>query len=322
MSKLLKRDKVIKMLQNYSQLVERIARSSGLSVEDIERRIEAKRAKLSGLISKEGAAQVVASELGISFDKEKMKIAELLIGMKRVNVVGKIIELASVRGYNKDGRQGKIGSFVLADDTANIRTVLWDTNHISLIEKGQIKQDDVVEITNAYIRNTELHLTGLSDIKLSNELLTEVKTEKIFHEKKILELKQGENAGVRAVIVQMFEPRFFQVCPACGKGISETNECQEHGKVAGERRALLSLVLDDGTETIRAVLFSEQIDKLMTKEELEGENFLKKRQELLGREMFFSGQARQNKIYDSLELFVSDAAEIDIDKLIERLEKR
>lgn len=59
------------MLQNYSQLVERIARSSGLSVEDIERRIEAKRAKLSGLISKEGAAQVVASELGISFDKEK-----------------------------------------------------------------------------------------------------------------------------------------------------------------------------------------------------------------------------------------------------------
>ena len=35
------------MLQNYSQLVERIAKSSGLPVEDIDRRVEAKRAKLS-----------------------------------------------------------------------------------------------------------------------------------------------------------------------------------------------------------------------------------------------------------------------------------
>ena len=60
------------MFQNYHQIVARIARSSNLSVEDIERRIEAKRAKLSGLISKEGAAQIIAAELGISFDKEKM----------------------------------------------------------------------------------------------------------------------------------------------------------------------------------------------------------------------------------------------------------
>ena len=96
------------MLQNYSQLVERISRSSGLSVADIERRIEAKRAKLSGLISKEGAAQVVASELGISFDKEKMKISELLTGMKKVNVIGKIISLFPIKEYNKNNKQVKL----------------------------------------------------------------------------------------------------------------------------------------------------------------------------------------------------------------------
>src|SRR3989338_8437461 len=156
------------MMQNYSQLVERISRSSGLHVEDIERRIEAKRAKLSCLISKEGAAQVVASELGISFEKEKMKVSELLSGMRKVNVIGKILELASIREYNKNNRQGKICSFVLADETGNIRTVLWDTNHIALFEQGKLKQEDIVEISNAAIRNNELHLTGFSDIKLSN----------------------------------------------------------------------------------------------------------------------------------------------------------
>jgi len=309
------------MLQNYSQLVERIARSSGLSAEDIERRIEAKRAKLSGLISKEGAAQVIAAELGISFDKEKMKVSELLSGMKRVNVVGKIIEMFPVREYNKNGRQGKIGSFVLADDTGNVRTVLWDANHIELIEQGKIKQEDIIEITNASIRNTELHLTGFSDIKISNENLENVKTEKVFQERKILDLKEGERVGIRAFIVQIFDPRFFSVCPACGKKISEIGECQEHGKVTGDKRALLSLVLDDGTETIRVVFFSEQIDKILNKEELEGELFLKKRTELLGKEMFFSGQVRKNRIYDNLEFFVSDTQEIEIDKLIEKLEK-
>lgn len=310
------------MLQNYNQLVERIARSSGLNVEDVERRIEAKRAKLSGLISREGAAQVVASELGISFDKEKMKIAEILSGMKRVNVFGKIIQMFPVREYNKNNKQGKIGSFILADDTGNIRTVLWDTNHIDLLEKNKIKEGDVIEVSNASVRNTELHLTGFSDIKLSNEIMDKVVTEKSFNEKKIFDLRQGENAQIRAVVVQMFEPRFFQVCPACSKKVSELGECQEHGKVVGERRALLNLVLDDGTENIRAVLFSEQLAKIMDKDELEGESFIKKRLEFLGKEMFFSGQVRKNQIFDNLELSVSDVGEVDIDKLIEELEKR
>lgn len=310
------------MLQNYNQLVERISRSSGLSVEDIERRVEAKRAKLSGLISREGAAQVVASELGISFDKEKMKIDEIVSGMKRVNLVGKIIQLFPTKEYNKNNRQGKIASFIIADDTGNIRTVLWDANHIDLIDKKKIKEGDIIDINNASVRNTELHLTGFSDIKLSNEIIENVITEKTFHEKKIFDLKQGENAQIRAVVVQMFEPRFFQVCPVCSKKVSELSECGEHGKVAGEKRAVLSLVLDDGTESVRAVLFSEQIPNIMDKDELEGEAFIKKRLEILGKEMFFSGQARQNKVFDNLELFVSDVGEVDIDKLIAELEKR
>ena len=55
------------MQGNYERILEKIAKAAGLERAEIETRIEAKRQKLSGLISKEGAAQVVASELGISF---------------------------------------------------------------------------------------------------------------------------------------------------------------------------------------------------------------------------------------------------------------
>ena len=95
---------------NYDKIVEKISKSSGLEKEEIERRIEAKRAKLAGLISKEGAAQVIAAELGISFDNEKLKINELLSGMRKVNVVGKIINLFPVRSFTTKRKGCRHGS--------------------------------------------------------------------------------------------------------------------------------------------------------------------------------------------------------------------
>ena len=52
-------------IQNYERIVERISRETGLDVEEVNRRVDAKRAKLSDLISRDGAAQVVAVELGV-----------------------------------------------------------------------------------------------------------------------------------------------------------------------------------------------------------------------------------------------------------------
>ncbi len=310
-------------MSNYQKLIQRIARSSGISEQEIERKVEAKRAKLSGLISKEGAAQVVASELGINFDQENIKISEILPSMKKVNLVGKIIRLFPVREYEKNNKKGKIGSFVLGDETSNIRTVLWDTNHISLIEKQEIKEGDVVEISNANIRNSELHLSGFSDIKLSNQKLDKVVEGKVFQEKYIKDLAQGMQARIRAVIVQAFNPKIFYSCPACGKKVSESGECQEHGKVNGEKKAILNFILDDGTETIRSVLFSNQIEKIISKEEMENiDKLQQKRQEMLGREMFFSGRVRQNKFFNNPELYVEDVEQIDIDKLIAQLENK
>ena len=315
----------IKMVENYNALLERISKASGLNISDLDRRVEAKRAKLSGLISKEGAAQIVASELGISFNNQRMKISELVHGMKKVKVVGKVINLFPVRTYNKNNRQGKIGSFILADDSSNIRTVLWDSNHIKLIEDGIIKEDSIIEIKGASVRNLELHLTGFSDIKISNQSIENVKTERIYPEKKISDFALGNNVATRAFVVQIFEPRFFEICPECNsKVIFEDGAyvCAKHGKVAPVKRFLLNIVLDDGSGSIRAVLFSEQAKKLFPETNFENnEEFIKKREDLLGKEMLFSGNVRQNKFFNNLEFFINDFREEDIEKLIEKLEK-
>jgi replication factor A1 len=308
---------------NYENILGKISKASGLTKEEVERMVEAKRAKLSGLISKEGAAQVVAAELGISFANEKLKINELLPGMRKVNVTGKILSIFPVREFNKNGKSGKVANFIIADETSNIKVVLWDVNHIELIEKKELDIGHVVEISNGSMRDYELHLGSFSELKPSQEILESVKSEIVVQEKNISDFKMMNKVKTRAFIVQVFDPRFFEVCPQCGKKLTnngESSTCEQHGKVTPEKRALLNIVIDDGTETIRAVLFHENVSLLLT--DLGNiETLIKQKQELLGKEMFFSGSVRTNKVFNNPEFVIDKIEDINLDELIKTLER-
>ena len=257
--------------------------------------------------------------------KQILKISELMPGMKKVNLVGEIIEMFPVREYNKNNRQGKIGSFVIADETGNLRVVLWDTSHIELIEREEIKKGDVVEIKNASMRDNELHLSGFSEIKKSDKVLENVKREIIAPRKSIKELQPGQRVEVRGVIVQLFNPRFFNVCPECLKKVVQDSNgfsCAEHGRVQPKERALLNFVLDDGTETIRVVLFSEQIEKIIPEEDLKNPEKLEIfRKDYLGKEVLVKGVVKKNQLFNNMEIIGENIEEVDVDKLIEELEK-
>ena len=309
---------------NYEKILEKIARISNLGKEEIEKRIEAKKSKLSGLISKEGAALIIASELGISFENEKLKINELIPGMRKVNVIGKVLNVSPVRTFKtKGGDESKVVNFWIADDSSNVRVVLWDTNHVAKVEEGQIKEGVVVEINNASMRDNELHLGNFSEIKISSEIIEDAVSERVLREKKISEFVKGEGVKVRAFIVQIFEPRFFNVCPECKKKVDKEGDlfiCPTHKKVLPEKRAIVNFVIDDGTDSIRAVLFNDaQISVGFTDFE-NSDKIASIKQELLGREMFFFGNVRLNSFFNNLELIVDNAKEVDLDETIKILE--
>ena len=100
----------------------------------------------------------------------------------------------------------------------------------------------------------------------------------------------------------------------------EIHTCNEHGRIVPERRALLSIILDDGTENLRAIAFSENIEKLgINTKELES-SFVIQRETLLGKELVFSGNVRQNKIFNNTEFIITDAKDLELDSLIKELE--
>lgn len=312
---------------NYEKVLEKIARASGLDKEEIKRKIEAKRAKLSDLISYEGAAQIVAAELGINFENEKLKINELLPGMRKVNVVGKMINLFPVRSFkNSKGEDMKVANFVLADDTSNIKIVLWDTNHISLIEGGRVKEGSVIELNNATMRGGELHLGSFSELRISSEILDDSKiiVKKAVSEKKISDLVVSDSVKTRAFIVQTFELKSFNVCRECSKKATAEGEnfvCATHGKIFPEKRYLMNIVLDDGTGTMRTVLFHENLSKIGLTELNNIDKLIFQREDLLGKEMIFSGNVRMNKFFNEPEFIIDQVSEVNIEDLLEELKK-
>jgi len=312
------------VMGNYDLLVDKIAKQSGVDRGEIERKIEGKRAKLSGLISKEGAAQIIAAELGVSFENQRSTINEIMSGMKKVRIVGKIIQIFPVREFNKNGKSGKVCNLIVADETGNTKVVLWDTNHISLIEQERFHVGDVIEVFNASAREGEVHLNSFSEIKPSDETIDKVVMEKKILDKKLIECRIGDRVQSRSFIVQIFDPTSFHVCPQCKKRATFENgvgKCVEHGDVEAEQRALVNLVLDDGSDNLRAVVFHDKLSELGVTFPLQPEDFASIKKDLLGKEMIFQGDVRSNKLFQTPEFIIQQIQPVQTDILIQSLGK-
>lgn len=301
-----------------SQIIEKIKEKSNLSEEDINSRIQQKMEQLSGLISREGAAHIIANELGIKLFESvsgKLQIKNILAGMRDVEIVGKVQQIFPVNEFQRqDGSSGKVASLITADETGSIRIVLWGAQ--TDILKG-MKENDTIRVISGYTKENnnrlEVHINEKSKIEVNpkGEVIGEVKryTSK---RKSISELKENDNdIELLGTIVQAFEPRFFEVCPQCNKRVRQRDEgffCEEHKTVAPDYSYVLNLILDDGTETVRTVFFRKQAENLLEMEKqkiLEYKDYPEKFEEiknnLMGNIIKVIGRTNKNELFDRLE---------------------
>ena len=73
----------------YEKIIEKIKEQAKISDSEIESKIKEKTDQLAGLISKEGAAHIIANELGVKlFEEGNLKIKDILPGMRSVETSG------------------------------------------------------------------------------------------------------------------------------------------------------------------------------------------------------------------------------------------
>ena len=323
----------------YEQIIEKIKAESDISEEDLNEKINAKMKQLSGLISKEGAAHIVANELGIKlFDNVtgKLQIKNIVPGLRNVETVGKVLQAYELREFNTNNRQGKVASFLMADETGKIRVVMWGSQADNI---NNLKEGTIVKIIGSYVKENnnynELHLNDKSKL-IIDPLGEKVEVKEIAFEserKAINELKENDNsAEILATIVQVFEPRFFEICPKCGKRTKAEEGsfvCPEHKQVDPGYSYVLNLVVDDGTDNIRTVFFRDSMEKLLS---LNNEKILQYREnpesfeqvknDLLGNLVKINGRVKKNLFFDRIELVANNVTlNPDPEEEIKRLDE-
>ena len=303
---------------SYPEIVEKITAKTGMSVDEVEELVKQKLDQLSGLISKEGAAHIIANEKGIKlFDQVSgtLKIKNILSGMRGVEAVGKVTNVFEVRKFKTETREGQVGSFTMGDDTGVIRVTLWNTQADNI---RKIKVGDNIKISSAYVRENngrkELHLNDNSQIGInpSGLVVPDVKPF-VTTRKKINELKPDEqNIDLLGSVVQVFNPNFFEVCPKCGKRARSDATgrfvCEAHGPVAPSLAYVLNIVIDDGSSTIRTACYRNQVLKLFNSDDLtfikikdNPQNFEELKNELLGNLIRVVGKTKVNSMSNDLE---------------------
>jgi len=325
-----------------ADIIAKIKDKTKISEEEINAKIEEKLKQLSGLISKEGAAHIVANEMGVKVFEQvsgRLQIKNILSGMRSVETVGKVIRKFEFREFQTETRSGKVASMVIGDETGTIRAVMWGEQAENI---KRLNEGDIVKLVGGYVRENqgrkEVHLNDRSRLIINpkGEKIEHVADERTFEKatrKQIKALADGdENIEILGTIVQSFEPRFFEVCPECGKRAQQAGGkfvCPEHSFTNPDFSYVMNLVLDDGTETVRCVFFRNQAERLLgkTKDEMmkykdKPEEFEAVKTELLGNQLKLIGRVNKNQMFDRLE-FVSQLVftNPDPEEEIKRLEE-
>lgn len=158
---------------NLEDVINKIITETKNSKKEILSRIQEKKDELGGLITDEGAACIVAKDLGVEvFDStpyktKHLQIKDLFEGMSAVSIIGRVVAIFPIREFTfksgpKRDQPGKRAKLLVQDQTGQILVVLWN-EHTELLANNTVKQNKIIELKNAYIKagfngKLEMHL--------------------------------------------------------------------------------------------------------------------------------------------------------------------
>ncbi len=318
-------------------LVERISEESGTDEDEIRERIEDKMKEMSGLVSEEGAAHLIAKEEGVELAEavgKDLKVENIVPGMRRVDVKAKVVDITDMNTFERDdGEDGKVQNIVLGDETGTIRMSLWD-EQTDVTEKVDV--GDSIHISGAYSRednrgNAELRIGNDTQMEMLDEDLGEVKQERSSsgggqHERVNISEVMNENMNyeVAGTVVELYTDNpFYKACPECNKKVQDEGgdyECAEHGEVEIQYNLILSAIVDDGYGNIRTVFFRDRAKELLGAEDEEFNGNTEKVQEygdkVKGRDVIVQGRARYNDFFNRIELIGNDISFVNEQELL------
>lgn len=339
-------------MMSLDELILEISKKSEYSEEDIRKMIEEKQDELSGLVSEEGAAYIIARELGLTLLEEQaraLKVKDIVPGMFSIDIKCKIAKITPVRTFRREGNEGAVQNILMGDETGIIRMSVWN-DEIDKIKELGIGENNIVKLTKVLSKednlgNSELRLGRKGSIeKAEGDIALPASASSAtfntgFSDMIISQLKAGSRARVKATLIQIFKRKpYYDVCAKCEGKVERMNEkwlCKSCGETDRKINLIVSGTLDDGYGNIRAVFFREDAEKILGKTSEDVQKLLEEGKDpaeiiyddikTIGKGFIITGNVKENNFTNNIEL-VSNSVEIinikdESEKILDELEK-
>lgn len=315
------------------KIVGKIVEATDLDKSAVMRKVNAKKKNLSNLVSDEGAAHIVANELGVtlvSSNKQgRVLIKNLAPGLRNITLMGRVLNVNEPKVFDrKDGKgKVKVGSVFVQDESGKTRVTFWNEQN-KVLEDKTISPGDIVKFFYAYVKEgrkgyPEVHLSSSSKFLLNPkedpdfDKIPEKGESPNYRSRgervRVADLSEGR-FEVMATLVNIYSPRFYDACPECNSKV-EGNRCSNHGEVKPNLSGFVSAVLDDGSGNIRCTFFRDEAEKLLGAKLAElkesDDLFEEAKKSLLGSQVVVYGKVKKNERFDNLDMVAYSSSKPD-----------
>lgn len=326
------------------QIVEKIVEETELDEDEVEEKVEEKMEEFEGLVSEEGAIHLVAKEAGVQVAEsgdQALKVENIVPDMRKVNLKARVTNISDINTFERDDEEeeGKVRNMTLGDDTGTIRLTLWD-EQTEIADK--VEKDDAIGVSGAYTvednqGNAELRLGDSAQVKMvDDDEIPEVENSSGETTEADIREVRSKNAEyrIKGMVMDIYTSNpFYSTCPECESTVREDDDgeyvCEEHGEVEPNKALAISIVVDDGTDNIRTVMFRDRAREILdideeTEKEGDIEAVEKAAADVIGRKIEVDGRTRYNDYFGTLEIIANSFEKVEtedeLEEMIEMLE--
>ncbi len=295
-------------------IINEIQKRTGKSKSEISDMMDAKHDEFSGMITKEAAGLLVARELGITMPNNgtrMIQISNIFSGMRNINTVGRVFRISPVNQFEKkNGEAGRVVNIFIGDSTGFIRIPLWN-DQVRIIEENIVKMGDVIQVSGGLSKEN-----NFGDVEISLGKFGTVKAlenESGLPSLDYLMKKYFADRSVQRILIRDAIPGTFEFKAT----VSQIFRGRFLFDSGSDQAMIISCILDDGSATMRAVMFRDVAEKAcgLKAGEIssldEQARYGAVAQGILGKEFIVSGRVKNNEMSGAMEIIANDIKNIN-----------
>ena len=228
-----------------------------LTVNNIKEIMEEKIRETGELLTREGAAYIVANELGINvlndYDIDtNLKINDLTSGIGNATVNGRVLKVYPITTFlRSDGSKGKVGRILIVDNTGTVNVVLWN-GQTEILEREKIVKGQIIRVLHGYTRTG---LDGKPEINVGSrgEIIIQPLDVNLEEYPEVGDLEEKKPEQIRIIDLKRDMTNVDVIARVMAVGL-----VREFKRASGQVGKVADLLLKDSTGMVRLTVWDEQ----------------------------------------------------------------